>query len=136
MPSHVFNMNDPVVLRAMGALVRKWVLKDKVPVGDSKGALKDMYKAGITLQDKDGNELERKHCPIKVIVHQNSEDEFHIVVPAKEQLEDILDRVENDPGYTLDQEFMTFLMPPAKTKEQRMSFYDFRLGDYVLQHCD
>ncbi|HEU0222884.1 MAG TPA: peroxidase family protein, partial [Paracoccaceae bacterium] len=126
----VTNLNDEAVMQKAGALLRQWAL-GLVPIPKTAEERREALEAeGVRFQPS----------VTGVEVHQNTSTVMNIALPSATQLQGQLDRLGSyttGAGYRLPHRFGDFLEnADGYTKDQLLEFYDFRLGDYVLQHCD
>lgn len=123
MSAHIDGMstNGPAV-QQFGEKLRDMILTGNKPTA---AAIRDeIVDAGLTIA-----------ASVTIHVHQNTSNELHIALPSKEQLESILAKI-SAGNYTLNPNFEAFVSKTNPSKDETLDFYDFRLGDYALQHCD
>lgn len=123
MPAHIGGMstNGPAV-QQFGEKLRDLILTGNKPTEAEIRA--EIIAAGLTIANS-----------VTIHVHQNTPSELHIALPSKEQLESIRGKI-SAGNYTLNPNFEAFVSKVNPTESETLEFYDFRLGDYALQHCD
>mgnify|MGYP000268274926 CR=1 FL=1 len=73
---------------------------------------------------------------VELKVDQCTDTVFAIALPSKAQLEATRATIAGTGEYVLPTPFKEHIETPATDPDDLLDFYDFRLGDYVLQHCD
>lgn len=118
---HVHDMHDCGALELLGKGLTTLIQTENVTDETVTQAITD---AGLTIGPD-----------ISVNVHQNDTNTMHVALPSKVQLEHIHeDMVTN--AYQLCPNFCEFdQLSPEQQKATGLEFYNFRLGDYVIQHC-
>lgn len=126
----VMKSAEPAMLEEVGRLIRSWVASGTVPT--EQEAFDALSAIGIEF---DGNVT-------KVRVVPYEEDTAIIALPPKASLDCIYDKIENDEkfrrDYSLGAPFIAIANSQGKDKPANVmrDFYDFRLGEYSLQHCE
>ena len=123
MSAHIDGMstNGPAV-QQFGEKLKDMILTGNKPTDAEIRA--EIIAAGLTIATS-----------VTIHVHQNTSNELHIALPSKEQLESILAKI-SAGNYTLNPNFEAFVSKTNPSEDETLDFYDFRLGDYALQHCD
>lgn len=134
----ITNLDQPAVVRAAGALIRTWAVNLTLPAGgtDQIGgtSVRDLLAAaGVTFADPS----------IRVVLHQSTDTELHIHLPPKASLETAIQEITANPlGYSIAAPYRDFIVDKICNGGQGydqpneiLPFYDYRIGDYTLQHC-
>ena len=139
MPANLLitNLDDTTILRAVGAKVREWILTKELPPNGTEEI--DGTKV-IDLLKQAG--LQFVPSVTKVVVHQSTDSVLHIVLSHKGALQSGLAAIEANPeGYNIQPHYREFVRDREAnggnfvSRDQVKAFYDFRIGDYTLQHC-
>lgn len=125
MTSHLNNLNgSPEEVRLAGEKIAELILAGPKPTpAQIRQAILD---AGLTFSN----------AAVELRVDQCTDTVFAISLPSKAQLEATRAKIEADEQYLLPSLFVDHVENPPTSKDDHLKFYDFRLGDYVLQHCD
>jgi len=114
-----FDLSDHAAVGRVGKLLQKWVEDPKTIPATPEDALAEIQGTGIGTAA-----LERVH------VHKNTETDFHISLPTADQLKEVLQDINS---YLLPDPYKDFAAAPDQF--DRKEFYQYRMGDYTLQHC-
>lgn len=130
--SSILNLDDEAVVRRVGALFRDWALNGLPDGGDPRKIKEHLEAAGLRFRPGIR----------KVKIRQNDDSVTHMAIPSAAQMKGMLDKLKSDYysggyKYKLPKTFEDYFQNGSNYNEkQLLDFYDFRLGDYVLQHCD
>lgn len=127
------NLNDPATVTAAGELFRSWTMDPTQWQGLSDAQVLDaLKKAGLKFEPS----------VTGVHVMQSTTSTLQIRLPPAECLQQGRDDIEdNHTDYKLPDIITDFVEdrrtggPLYDEPHEVLHFYDFRLGDYTLQHC-
>lgn len=134
----ITNLDQPAIVRKAGALIRTWALNLTLQPGGTETiggtSVRALLEAeGVTFADPN----------IRVVLHQSTETELHIHLPPKASLETAIQEITANPlGYSIAVPYRDFIVDKIcsggqgfDTPAEILPFYDYRIGDYTLQHC-
>ena len=121
MPVHVTDGGDGPALAKFGKTLRDLIEAGQTP---TQTQVRNAINAsGLSISDD-----------IEISVNQNTNSVLHVTLPSPEQLASKISTIEAG-NYVLNDVFCEFCNNGNPTKDEALDFYNFRLGDYVLQHC-
>lgn len=126
MEPHVSDMREGATVAQFGKKLKELILNGTITPDTDPDVAREKVKTALSAS---GLELKPG---VNLHVHQNDADNYHITLPHKEQLEKTEQTIANG-DYVLPDKFD--FACAAQNPASALDFYDFRLGDYVLQHC-
>lgn len=129
------NLDKSDVVKKAGELLKEWALDDGTD--DSKTHWWDMTPEQ-RLDALKATGLEFEGSVKRISIFQSDEATLKLTLPPAECLRVALDEIATNPrGYRITDIYVDFVKNPTKYDESHelLPFYDFRIGDYILQHC-
>lgn len=128
MDPHVDGMTDTAKVKMFGNKIKELVLAGTISPATDPDKDRQQVEAALSAS---GLKLK---AGVRLHVHQHDSDNYHVTLPHKEQLEKTDARIAAQK-YVLPDGYGFACLPQPQTEPDTLDFYDFRLGDYVLQHC-
>lgn len=127
------NLDQVPPIRRVGAKLREWTFDNSLWEGKTPQQIKD------ELADEG---LEFDNGVDGVVVTQSQNNMLHIVLPPADSLTSVIKEIKTDPpNYKIQKHYFHFVRDRDSggdlfdEESEVLDFYDFRLGDYTLQHC-
>lgn len=128
----ILNLTDVPVMQSVGELLRGWAMGTQTLPATPEATKQALADAGLIFVDS----VER------VVLHQSTSEELHVVLPRARSLEIARQEIEDNPlGYGIQKHYTDFVHDRDENgglfddPGEVLTFYDFRLADYCLQHC-
>lgn len=134
----ITNLDNPAAVTAAGALIRGWALAPQNPPPQGIDSI-----GGKTIKAHlESAGIEFAPSVTRVVLHQSTNTEMHIVLSPKDSLQSALDDINANPsGYEITGPIKDIVLDRRDhgtnfdEPHEVLPFYDFRIGDYTLQHC-
>lgn len=130
MSKSLMDLSDPDAVLKAGQLFQKWTLNPDSAPRDANGVIdpvavkKEIEDMGVKFKGT----VERVH------LHYDNVSDVHLSLPNKDSLEERLEKNKQGDDYQLP-EFFKDMANGSSDPKTLETFYENRIGDYVLQRC-